>query len=182
MAKKAIKSATAGEELLILSDNATSCQNLVQYLTDLGAQRVGDVWCHDASAGTAQQEPWVFGPEALHIIRHHVRLRYKMLPYVVTVVVLVIVARHIDLSVGSVMGFVGVLIATLMYTRGWHWVEASLAGLAVGMLRGQTLSDTLRLATAAAAANALNIETGRVHIEDVHALLPQVKLRQMPAW
>ena len=34
-----------------------------------------------ASAGTAQQEPWVFGPEALHIIRHHVRLRYKLLPY-----------------------------------------------------------------------------------------------------
>ena len=52
---------------------------------------------------------------------------------VATVVVLVIVARHIDLSVGSVMGFVGVLIATLMYTRGWHWVEASLAGLAVGI-------------------------------------------------
>lgn len=52
---------------------------------------------------------------------------------VATVVVLVIVARHIDLSVGSVMGFVGVLIATLMYTRGWHWVEASLAGLAVAI-------------------------------------------------
>ena len=52
---------------------------------------------------------------------------------VATVVVLVIVARHIDLSVGSVMGFVGVLIATLMYTRGWHWIEASLAGLAVGI-------------------------------------------------
>lgn len=48
---------------------------------------------------------------------------------VATVVVLVIVARHIDLSVGSVMGFVGVLIATLMYTGGWHWVSASLAGL-----------------------------------------------------
>ena len=48
-------------------------------------------------------------------------------------VVLVIVARHIDLSVGSVMGFVGVLIATLMYTAGWHWVEASLAGLAVAI-------------------------------------------------
>ena len=47
---------------------------------------------------------------------------------VATVVVLVIVARHIDLSVGSVMGFVGVLIATLMYTRagiGWkrHWPD-----------------------------------------------------------
>lgn len=52
---------------------------------------------------------------------------------VATVVVLVIVARHIDLSVGSVMGFVGVLIATLMYTAGWHWVPASLAGLAVAI-------------------------------------------------
>lgn len=52
---------------------------------------------------------------------------------VATVVVLVIVARHIDLSVGSVMGFVGVLIATLMYSAGWHWVEASLAGLAVAI-------------------------------------------------
>ncbi|MFP8779380.1 sugar ABC transporter permease [Hydrogenophaga sp. RWCD_12] len=52
---------------------------------------------------------------------------------VATVVVLVIVARHIDLSVGSVMGFVGVLIATLMYSAGWHWIEASLAGLAVAI-------------------------------------------------
>lgn len=53
---------------------------------------------------------------------------------VATVVVLIIVARHIDLSVGSVMGFVGVLIATLMYTAGWHWVEASLMGLAVAIV------------------------------------------------
>ena len=53
---------------------------------------------------------------------------------VATVVVLVIVARHIDLSVGSVMGFVGVLIATLMYTAGWHWIEAALAGLAVAIV------------------------------------------------
>jgi len=50
-----------------------------------------------------------------------------------TVVVLVIVARHIDLSVGSVMGFVGVLIATLQYSAGWSWIEASLAGLAVAL-------------------------------------------------
>ena len=50
-----------------------------------------------------------------------------------TVVVLVIVARHIDLSVGSAMGFVGVLIATLMYTYGWSPLEASLAGLAVAI-------------------------------------------------
>ena len=51
-----------------------------------------------------------------------------------TVVVLVIVARHIDLSVGSVMGFVGVLVAYLQYTSGWSWPAASLAGLAVAIL------------------------------------------------
>jgi len=51
-----------------------------------------------------------------------------------TVMVLVIVARHIDLSVGSVMGFVGVLIAYLMYTSGWSWEAASLAGLALALL------------------------------------------------
>jgi len=51
-----------------------------------------------------------------------------------TVVVLVIVARHIDLSVGSVLGFVGVLIAYLMYTGGWSWPAAALAGLAVALL------------------------------------------------
>jgi D-xylose transport system permease protein len=53
---------------------------------------------------------------------------------VATVVVLIIVARHIDLSVGSVMGFVGVLVAYLMYTAGWSWQAASLAGLAVAIL------------------------------------------------
>jgi len=52
---------------------------------------------------------------------------------VATVVVLIIVARHIDLSVGSVMGFVGVLIAFLMYTSGWSWPAAALAGLAVAI-------------------------------------------------
>ena len=51
-----------------------------------------------------------------------------------TVMVLVIVARHIDLSVGSVMGFVGVLIATLMYTANWSWQAASLAGLAAAIV------------------------------------------------
>src|SRR5689334_14505536 len=51
-----------------------------------------------------------------------------------TVMVLVIVARHIDLSVGSVMGFTGVLIAYLMYTSGWAWPLACLAGLAVALL------------------------------------------------
>lgn len=53
---------------------------------------------------------------------------------VATVMVLIIVARHIDLSVGSVMGFVGVLIAYLQYTSGWSWPTACLAGLAVALL------------------------------------------------
>jgi D-xylose transport system permease protein len=52
---------------------------------------------------------------------------------VATVVVLIIVARHIDLSVGSVMGFVGVLVAFLMYTANWSWPAAALAGLAVAI-------------------------------------------------
>ncbi|MDN8612938.1 sugar ABC transporter permease [Variovorax ginsengisoli] len=51
-----------------------------------------------------------------------------------TVMVLIIVARHIDLSVGSVMGFVGVLVAYLQYSAGWSWPAASLAGLAVALL------------------------------------------------
>jgi D-xylose transport system permease protein len=49
---------------------------------------------------------------------------------------LIIVARHIDLSVGSVMGVVGVLIAWLQYTHNWHWVPASLAGLALSLVVG----------------------------------------------
>jgi D-xylose transport system permease protein len=57
-----------------------------------------------------------------------------------TIMVLIIVARHIDLSVGSVMGFVGVLIAFLMYTANWSWQAACLAGLgaaiAVSMYQG----------------------------------------------
>ena len=47
---------------------------------------------------------------------------------------LVIVARQIDLSVGSVMATVGVLIAYLMYSHGWHWIPASLLGLALSIL------------------------------------------------
>ena len=47
-----------------------------------------------------------------------------------TVMVLVIVTRNIDLSVGSVMGFVGVLIAYLMYSESWSWPAACAAGLA----------------------------------------------------
>ena len=55
---------------------------------------------------------------------------------VATAISLVIVARHIDLSIGSVVGFVGVLIAYLQYTAGWHWAWACLAGLAAALLVG----------------------------------------------
>ena len=49
-------------------------------------------------------------------------------------IALIIVARQIDLSVGSVLGVVGVLIAFLMYSKGWNWWTASLAGLVVALL------------------------------------------------
>ncbi len=53
---------------------------------------------------------------------------------VAAAIALIIVARQIDLSVGSVMGVVGVLIAFLMYTHNWHWVPACFAGLAVALV------------------------------------------------
>ena len=53
-----------------------------------------------------------------------------------TGMVLVIVARHIDLSVGSVLGFTGMLIAYWQVEVGVHWVMALLLGLVVGGLIG----------------------------------------------
>ncbi|QTN23403.1 sugar ABC transporter permease [Rhizobacter sp. AJA081-3] len=49
---------------------------------------------------------------------------------------LVIVAGHIDLSVGSVCGFVGALAAVLMVNYEWHFVPATIACLVVGALIG----------------------------------------------
>jgi putative multiple sugar transport system permease protein len=45
---------------------------------------------------------------------------------------LVIVGGHIDLSVGSVSGFIGALAAVLMVNEGWHFVPAALLCLVVG--------------------------------------------------
>ena len=45
---------------------------------------------------------------------------------------LVIVAGYIDLSVGSVCGFIGALAAVLMVQFDWHWLPASLACLICG--------------------------------------------------
>ncbi len=58
-----------------------------------------------------------------------------------TGMVLVIVARHIDLSVGSVLGFTGMVIAFLQVEvfpigSAWGWPLAIVAGLAVGAIVG----------------------------------------------
>ncbi|WP_372659768.1 multiple monosaccharide ABC transporter permease [Hydrogenophaga sp.] len=49
---------------------------------------------------------------------------------------LVIVAGHIDLSVGSVCGFIGALAAVLMVRFNWHFIPASLVCLFCGGLIG----------------------------------------------
>ena len=49
---------------------------------------------------------------------------------------LVIVAGHIDLSVGSVCGFIGALAAVLMVNLGWHFVPAAFVSLLAGGLIG----------------------------------------------
>lgn len=50
--------------------------------------------------------------------------------------VLVIIAGHIDLSVGSVAAFVGIVVAQSMYVWNWPWPLAMLLGLVVGALVG----------------------------------------------
>jgi putative multiple sugar transport system permease protein len=49
---------------------------------------------------------------------------------------LVIVAGHIDLSVGSVVGFIGALAAVLMVEFNWHFVPATLVCLVAGGVIG----------------------------------------------
>jgi putative multiple sugar transport system permease protein len=49
---------------------------------------------------------------------------------------LVIVAGHIDLSVGSVSGFIGALAAVLMVNHEWHFVPATVVCLAAGAVIG----------------------------------------------
>lgn len=53
-----------------------------------------------------------------------------------TGMVLVIVARQIDLSVGSVLGFTGMLVAALQVEAGWPWPLCVAAGLLVGVAIG----------------------------------------------
>lgn len=50
--------------------------------------------------------------------------------------VLVIIAGHIDLSVGSVAAFVGIVVAQSMYAWHWPWPLSMLLGLALGAIVG----------------------------------------------
>jgi len=49
---------------------------------------------------------------------------------------LIIVARQIDLAVGSLLGAVGVLMAWLQYTQGWSVVASLFAGLGLALVVG----------------------------------------------
>ncbi|RQP26748.1 multiple monosaccharide ABC transporter permease [Piscinibacter terrae] len=49
---------------------------------------------------------------------------------------LVIVSGHIDLSVGSVCGFIGALAAVLMVSYGWHFVPTTIVCLLAGAIIG----------------------------------------------
>ncbi len=50
--------------------------------------------------------------------------------------VLVIVSRHIDLSVGSLLGFTGMVIASLQVEAGWAWPLCAGLGLGLGAALG----------------------------------------------
>ena len=71
-----------------------------------------------------------FSPENLYNIAQQT----AVVGVLATVMVLIIVARHIDLSVGSVLGFVGVMIAMLMYEWEWSWQTGSFVGVVGGIL------------------------------------------------
>lgn len=50
--------------------------------------------------------------------------------------VIVIIAGHIDLSAGSVVGFVGAVVAVLMREQSWPWWLAVVGAIVLGMLVG----------------------------------------------
>ncbi len=57
--------------------------------------------------------------------------------------------------------------------------DSMIAGFAVGISRGLPMEETIRLASAVSAANALRQETGFVDMEDVNRLLPQIRITRI---
>ena len=57
--------------------------------------------------------------------------------------------------------------------------DSMIAGFAVGISRGLSMEEIIRLASAVSAANALRQETGFVLMEDVERLLPQIEIKKI---
>lgn len=72
---------------------------------------------------------------------YNLAVQTSVVAIMATGMVLVIVARHIDLSVGSVMGFIGMVIAWLQVdifpiAAAWNWPLTILCGIVMGGLIG----------------------------------------------
>lgn len=57
--------------------------------------------------------------------------------------------------------------------------DSMIAGFAVGISRGLPMTDTIRLASAVSAANAMRMETGFFVKEDMEMILPKVRIRKI---
>ncbi|MGB8451053.1 MAG: 1-phosphofructokinase [Anaerocolumna sp.] len=57
--------------------------------------------------------------------------------------------------------------------------DAMIAGFAVGFSRGMPMIETIKLASAISAANAMRMETGFFMAKDMEELLPQIKLKKL---
>jgi tagatose 6-phosphate kinase len=57
--------------------------------------------------------------------------------------------------------------------------DSMLAGFAAGLAEGRSMEETIRLASAVSAANAMRLETGFFVKEDMEAILPQVQIEKL---
>lgn len=57
--------------------------------------------------------------------------------------------------------------------------DSMIAGFAVGIARGYHIEETLRLASAVSAANAMRMETGFIVKEDMEALFPKIQITRL---
>ena len=57
--------------------------------------------------------------------------------------------------------------------------DSMIAGFAVGMSRGLSMEETIRLASAISAANAMRLETGFFVKEDMEELLPKINIKKI---